>query len=326
MAALGPCSSLTPSSFIIINELTTVASAWALAPFTLDAADVGTSPGNASGLVNAFGAAGELVDTSSGTVAGPTLPAGAVLPVEEMNTIADILAACVNSSGGSAGDNSVCGKLFSSATPGSHRAPTDTLTAALNIAQNPISNIASLYALSTSAPPFQPSLAAAPSNWTIAVQYTNGGFNNPKAIAIDAQGNAWIANCGSSNCAGVGTGSVTELSSLGTPVASPYTAGGINIPVSIAIDSSGNAWIANQAGSSLTELSGVGAPVAAPFTGGGLSSPSSISIDGFGNVWVANAGNSSISGFTSLGVPVSPSAGYTVSGMNSPVAVVASPH
>ena len=326
MAALGPCGSLTSSTFIVINEVTTVASAWALAPFMVDAADVSTSPSNVSGLINAFAAANELVDTSTGNPAGPALPPGAQLPVAEMNTIANILATCVNSGGGNAGDNSPCGNLFSAVTPVSGAAPTDTLVAARSLAQNPVQNAASLFALSTSTGPFQPTLSATPTDWTIAIQYTTGGFDVPKSIAIDAQGNAWIANCGSSNCTTAGTGSITELSGLGTPVAGPYTAGGLNIPVSVAIDSTGNAWVANQGGNSITVLTSAGAPIGSPLTGGGLSVPSSISIDGFGNVWVANVGNSSISEFSGLGTALSPVGGYTNSSGSAPIAIATSPH
>jgi hypothetical protein len=325
MTALGPCGSLTPSTFVFVNEATTVASVWALAPFMLDVTDVSTSPGNSTGLANAFAAAGELANTTTGNFAGTTLPAGAVLPVTKMNTIADILAACINTAGGVAGDASVCGNLFTAATRG-NATPKDTLSAALNIARSPVANAASLFTLSSSTAPFQPTLAVAPTDWTLAVQYTAGGFSNPKDVAIDAQGNAWIANCGSANCTTAGAGNVVELSPLGAPVATPYTAGGINIPVSIAIDLSGNAWIANRGGNSVTELTTAGTAVAPAYTGGGLSSPSAISIDGPGNVWVSNAGNSSVTELSSSGTPLSPGSGYTGSGVNAPVAIVTTPH
>lgn len=325
MTALGPCGNLTPSTYIVINEATTVASVWAIAPFMLDVTDVSSSPGNNVGLVNAFAAAGELANTTTGSFAGTTLPAGAVLPVTKMNTLADILAACVNTAGGVAGDASPCGNLFTAATKGSST-PVDTLSAALNIARSPVANAASLFALSSSTGPFQPTLAIAPTDWTLAVQYTAGGFSNPKAVAIDAQGNAWIANCGSANCTTAGTGNVVELSPLGAPVAAAFTAGGINIPVSIAIDSSGHTWIANRGGNSVTELTSAGIAVAPAYTGGGLSSPSAISIDGLGNVWVSNSGNSSVTELSSSGTPLSPGSGYTGSSVNAPVAIATTPH
>src|SRR5206468_8722791 len=48
MTALGPCSSLTPSTFIQINEVTTVAAVSALAPFMTGYSAVGSNGGSAS--------------------------------------------------------------------------------------------------------------------------------------------------------------------------------------------------------------------------------------------------------------------------------------
>ena len=325
MTALGPCANLTSSTFVFVNEVTTVAAVWALAPFMLDVADVSTSPGNSTGLANAFAAAGELANTTTGNFAGTTLPAGAVLPVSKMNTLADILAACINTAGGVAGDASACGNLFTAATRSSST-PTNTISAALNVARSPVTNAVSLFTLSSSTAPFQPTLTVAPTDWTLAVQYTAGGFSNPKAIAIDAQGNAWIANCGSANCTTTGAGSVVELSPLGAPVATAFTAGGINIPVSIAIDSSGNAWIANRGGNSVTELSSAGTAIAPAYTVGGLNAPSAISIDGLGNAWVSNAGNSSVTELSTTGTALSPGGGYSGSSVSAPVAIATTPH
>ena len=54
MALSGPCASLTASSFVTINELSTVAAQWALAQF-IDASGktIGSSATNATGLANA---------------------------------------------------------------------------------------------------------------------------------------------------------------------------------------------------------------------------------------------------------------------------------
>ena len=73
MTALGSCSELGSSS-VMVNEVTTVASVWATAPFADN--DVlngnssylylGTSSGNLTGLANAFAAMNNLVDISTG--------------------------------------------------------------------------------------------------------------------------------------------------------------------------------------------------------------------------------------------------------------------
>ena len=69
MAALGDCGTLLSngaSQFIWVNEITTAAAAWALAPFMTGPASVGASATNAAGLRNAFLDAGLLANTTTG--------------------------------------------------------------------------------------------------------------------------------------------------------------------------------------------------------------------------------------------------------------------
>jgi phosphatidylserine/phosphatidylglycerophosphate/cardiolipin synthase-like enzyme len=86
-----------------------------------------------------------------------------------LQTLADIIAACVNSSGGAAGDSSVCGQLFTLATPSSGSAPTDTVGAILNILKQPTVNVPQLYALVPAQPPFIPTLSGAPASWALPI-------------------------------------------------------------------------------------------------------------------------------------------------------------
>lgn len=76
MAALGPCGNLSASTFIAVNELTTVASVWALSPFMTGIGNIGTSSTNAIGLTNAFATVNKLVNVGTGATEGTTLPAG----------------------------------------------------------------------------------------------------------------------------------------------------------------------------------------------------------------------------------------------------------
>jgi hypothetical protein len=166
MAALGPCSSLTSSTFISINELTTVAAVAALAPYMTSATAIGSSPSNASSLAAAFTLANEYVNTTTGLSPG-NVPTGYTVPTAQLNTLADIISACINSTGGAAGDGSLCGQLFSLATIPPNPAPTSTITALLNIILDPTLNTSALFALVPPTPPFQPTLTSAPSNWQI---------------------------------------------------------------------------------------------------------------------------------------------------------------
>ena len=112
LAGLGPCSGVNSSTYVVVNELTTVASIWALSPFMTGTTNIGSSATNQSGLGNAFAVVSSVANIVTGTAPGPSLPTGATLPVAKLNTLADILASCVNSTGGTAGDSSPCGKLF----------------------------------------------------------------------------------------------------------------------------------------------------------------------------------------------------------------------
>jgi hypothetical protein len=170
MAALGPCSSLTSTTFININELTTVAAVAALAPFMTSATAIGSSAADAASLANAFTLAGEYVNTTTGTAPGDNVPSGYTVPTTLLNTLADIISACINSTGGVAGDGSLCGQLFTLTTVSPNPAPTNTIQAMLNLAYNPTLNTSALYALTPPTPPFQPTLTSAPGNFLVSLQ------------------------------------------------------------------------------------------------------------------------------------------------------------
>jgi hypothetical protein len=318
MTGLGACSSLTASTPVTINELTTVASVWSLARFMSGYAALGSSATNTAGLASAFAVIPEVVNTGTGNTPGPALPANASLSTTELNTLADILAACVNTSGGAAGDTTNCGKLFTAATAGSS-VPHDTIAAALNIALNPALNTSSLFALTSASSPFQPMLQSAPQNFLVAITYSGGGLNAPAAIAPDAAGNIWAANANST---------LTELSNTGAAISPSggFTGGGLNNPSALAIDTAGTVWVTNRTGNSISLFNASGAPLSrSPLTGGGLSGPSSIAINEDGSAWITNAGNSSVSAFSATFSALS-STGYTGAGISQPVAVAINPH
>ena len=316
MTALGPCGNLTSSTNISINELTTIASVYALSPFMKSFSAVGTTAGNLQGLTNAFATVNNLVNVTSGTLSGPTLPANAVLPDTKLNTIADIIAACVNSRGGTANDGSVCGSLFLDTTPSGGSAPTETIAAALNIAKSPGSNVASLMALTLPSSPYQPTLASA-SDFTVSIKYKTGGFSTPSASAVDASGNLWVTNANNS--------SVSVLNPAGAPVSgSPFSGGGLSTPSAIAIDASGNAWIADSGSSKLSVFTSAGTGTQTAATG--LASPSSVAIDEQGIVWVTNSGNSTVTAVTTFGTIATSSIPYSAGGTSAPTAVAINPY
>jgi streptogramin lyase len=306
-------SNALPES-MVINELTTVAAEWALGQFT-DATGsmIGAPSTNATGFANAANQAqANLADIATGGPAAfwntngvdEASCAGGSPPVncdglERMDTLANILASCVESSGPSLPD---CAKLLAF-TLGS----TTTLQAAHFLAIKPTpptTHPNDLFPLQAESPPFTPALAAAPSDgWEIALNFTpsNSGLSGPLGIAIDASGNAWVTNY-------IGS-SVTEMSSSGV-LAGNYnntntTGANFDGPNGIAIDASGNAWIANEGGNSVTELSSSGA-FAGNYNNGNTSGanfdiPAQLAIDASGNVWAPNTSGNSVTELSSSG-------------------------
>ena len=169
MAFLGQCGNLTPATQVVLNELTTVASIVPVANFMGSYAALGSGTADASQFVAALDQVGEYVNTATGTVPGLSLPSGSYASSYQIRALGDILAACVDSSGGAAGDGTACGNLLKLATPPGGVAPTDTIQAALDIIENPTSDVAALFNLLPAASPFQPALPAAPASWALPI-------------------------------------------------------------------------------------------------------------------------------------------------------------
>ena len=296
-------SNALPAS-VTINELTSVAAAWALAQFIGSSGRaIGAPTSNTTGFLNAVKELQiNLVDISTGAPAsfwsnyGVTAASctGASPPVncdglERLDTIANILAACVESSGPS---SSACSTLLS--TTGT----TNTLQAAHVMAINPVANVATLFALQSGSPPFTPDLSTTPDGWEIALNFTPNGanFSYPLAVAIDAAGNVWVTNAIGNNHHVLG--SVIELNSSGglSRAFNNTNTRGANFdyPFSVAVDAAGNVWVTNFEGQSVTELTSSGG-LAGDFnntntSGANFDFPGGVAIDATGNVWVTNEG------------------------------------
>ena len=312
LAVVGACpaaGNFDAVPYIQVNEASTVAAAYAMVGFAVDATHVSSS-GTAlaeNGISNAFANAANLVSLSTGQALATTPAGNGAVPQAEIDTLADVLSGCVASAGPSSGP---CATLLSTALVGgaSGAAPTDTATAAINIAHNPGANVAALYALSPSTPPFSPALSAVPNDFTIGVTFTGGGLSTPIAIAIDGSGNAWIANRSGN--------SIVELSSSGSILsgAGGYTGGGLSAPSAVAIDPSGNAWTFNVPTNSVIEFSSSGSILSGAngYSGGGLNAPIALAIDGSGDVWVATASTlGNVFEFSNAGSVLSGASGYS---------------
>ena len=133
MTAIGPCGSIGTGSTFIVDEVTTVAAVWALAPFLSSGGNVGSSCTNVQGLDNAFATANSLANAATGTSPGAGNPSTAAIPTTKLNTLADALASCTSS-------GTACTTLLNAAAAG-NAAPSNTLDAALNIAHSPAATL-----------------------------------------------------------------------------------------------------------------------------------------------------------------------------------------
>ncbi|GGY64368.1 hypothetical protein GCM10010300_04430 [Streptomyces olivaceoviridis] len=132
-----------------------------------------------------------------------------------------------------------------------------------------------------------------------AITITDKSFNHPFAVQIDGQGRAWVTNSHFSfqqireagRPSNIG-GSVTVIGPDFKPVAST-TDKSLQGPLGFALDSKGNAWVANFFTSSVTEIRPNGT-IAGVHRLPKKVFPWSVAIDGQDRVWVAGFGNSSV--------------------------------
>lgn len=329
MAALGACPSTgnfltatNPITYIVVNEVSTVAAAYAFAGFASDALHVSSSgtPLAQTGIANAFANAANLETIGTGAALATT--GNVTAPQSEINTLGNILGACVNSNGAVTGPTNptACYTLFTNAlSAGATGAqPTDTATAAINIAHNPSANISSLFALAAATPPFAPALTSVPNDFTVALYIAGTGLTGPANLAFDAQGNAWVTNYYASG------NRVTEVSPAGAFLSGStgITGGCLNAPNGVAVDTSGNAWIANSTGNCITEispsrtiLSGSG------YTDGSLNGSGYLAIDVSGNVWVTNFTGASVTVFSKAGSYTTGTRNFTSGGFAWPYGI-----
>jgi len=315
LVALGPCNA--PVQQVTVNEITTVATAYAFAGFASDATHIGSSgnPLALTGLNNAFGNVANLAVVSTGAAAVNTT--AITRPTAVVYTIGDILASCVNS----ASSSTNCFTLFeytkSSGSVGT--IPSDTATAAINLAHNPYPTAAGMTALfglvpSTGAP-FAGASSSQPNDFTLGINILGAGYGQTAAsgLAIDGSGNVWAAETNSST--------LSEFSPNGTPIAG-YTGGGLAAALGVAVDTSGNVWVSSTSNNALAEFSsaGVALSTSTGYTGGGLNYPGGLAFDASGNLWVGNENANHLSKFSGAGVPVS-STGYSGGGQDTPLYV-----
>jgi hypothetical protein len=288
---------------IVVNELTTIAMAYALAQF-MDGDNIG---GKYPGLQNAAATVGNMANITTGAIGAVlgTSPNGSnTRTLAEFNSLANLISTCVD------GNAAVCNQLFAAATTPHGIAPTDTLQAALSISHNPWNNVSGLFTLSQNNSNYSPVLTAAPDAWTIALLYLGRGngreINGPGNMAIDADGNIYISINYDGALNACGGKIVTKLSPTGFEApGSPFVGGGLNgAGFGATIDPSNHLWIGNFGfkGSHCPQIDWPPTTTVSKFTlqGQALSPPGGWTGLGYihrpqatvtdfdGNIWVAN--------------------------------------
>lgn|GEM_PF-3349856 len=289
MSLLGTCKDLLTagaSQFTWINEFTTVASVQFAASFMTGYANVGSAPNNPYALAGAFQSYTGEVDTSTGQYQGGGLELQAT--ELQINTLANILAACVNTDGTGA----ACSKLLSDT------GSTDTVGAALHMVQSPGDKTSDLYSLIAGVPPFQPYFNSVPSDFTTMIGYTIPGFsfsgNGAFSGALDSNGRIWLYTGGYSydTVAKTSTdipGTITVYDNNFSPlfsIAAGTTpgSGGLYYPTSMAADASGNVYAVN-ANNTISKFDSNGNAVSPP-TGWSTGVVSTFSPTGPGNGYI----------------------------------------
>ncbi len=298
--AIGQCGTAS-SVFVDINEVTSVATMAALQQYFNPVNETFGSPNTTQaiqGLANGVAAIGNLATRSTGSavtsLTASAVPHGSTNTITvivtpetaQINTIANILAACVNTTSNT---STTCGTLFADAVPPNSAytsQPTqiftsitasneDTLQALYFMMTNPASggvaaNMTGLFGLVTAAgAPFQPAYAATTTDWTIGIYYDGGTYG--------ATAGKCVPN--------------TPSTSYGTASNASYL-GGVQ---QIAVDVSGNLWM--QSGGTngdLYEMSPTGTPLACTLGAmlGASGSLGGVAIDSNGYIWAIGSGTS----------------------------------
>lgn len=185
-----------PPSSVIINELTTVASAFTAARFI----NGESISGNALGLQIAAGNTPNLVDPSTGKwgkVLLDPLNITQNTTLANLNTLGNLIAAY-----GTVADDNWRSKFLQASAPIGGSTPTNTLEAISGIARSSYSQPGVLYSLFDEAypqpadgsrrnAPYLPYLAYSPKDFALMLCFAGGGLFSPGKFVFDADGNLW---------------------------------------------------------------------------------------------------------------------------------------
>lgn len=333
---LGLCNQLsTNNAPVNVNEVTTAATAWGLSQFLSASGDLGASATNAQGLANAVSTVTVLVNLANGVTASsiPHLAAG-TSPVPRINSLANLLNTCTAAftsapctqlfatatpASGAAPADTFTAAIDIAHNPGNNVAALYTQSAA-STGFSPALTAApadwTLFLTYTGGAMNAPGALGIDSKGNVWVAsyfgvvsefqsnglpysdtgITGGGLCNSYGLAIDGSDNVWVTNefAASPPCAD----SVTEINPKGQFLSGTtgYTAGGLNYPIAIAIDTNSTSWVVDYGNSHLTLYNSSGQPTsgAKGYSTTNLVFPVAVAIDGNHNGWIANQGSTTV--------------------------------
>jgi PKD repeat protein len=160
-------------------------------------------------------------------------------------------------------------------------------------------------------------------------QATSAQLNRPRGVAIDAQGNVYVATENDYRVRKVAGGTITTVAGTGVTGFSgdggQATSAQITSPVGVAVDGQGNLYIADRDNNRIRKVSGgiittVAGTGVAGYSGDGgqatsaqIRSPYGIALDAQGNLYIADFNNNRVRKVTTAGV-ISTIAGTGVAG------------
>jgi sugar lactone lactonase YvrE len=146
---------------------------------------------------------------------------------------------------------------------------------------------------------------------------TSSKLDGPGAIVFDSAGNAYVADSGNNEVERIAPSGTLSIfagtGATGAPTPGPATSSRLNSLNQIAIDSSGNIYIADSGNSivekvtpsgTLSTFAGTGAagtPTPGPATLSRLNYPGGVAVDSLGNVYIADFGNDVVEKVTPSG-------------------------